>query len=282
MFKNTVVLGGAVFLLLHLTTACGYVAPQSRNDLPNSIRRSIANELVAASTPYWSNTKKPVHIQVVPDQHWLLAELHDVFTANEYQLVNEPVTNRSLVAVATEFGGNGLQVSITIDKEHTVERLFRFEHVDQREASNAFVESDHSRLEAMHVPIERKVWVESGPGSPPEKHSQASSLNVETPHTFNATTQNDASVSAACLETVLQKGSLKQNLIQILQACGWRLVEWPMDPDKPEHELDWLVPITQTLTFESLNELTHALRIAFDLEVELDGSTKSVRIQSRE
>ena len=110
---------------------------------------------------------------------------------------------------------------------------------------------------------------------------------MQTPDSESLSNSRTSAVAAAafsteCSTALLQKGSLKQNLVRILQACGWRLVRWPADPKRPNHELDWLVPETQTLAFESLGDLVKALHVAFDLDIELDHSSKTVRIQSRD
>ena len=282
MFKTTVVLGAATFLLLHLTTACNYVATQPLDDLSNSARLTIANELVAASSAYWSDKNRPVYVRVEPAHHWLQNELRDAFAANQYRLTNGPIVNHNLVAVATELGSDALRVSLTIDDQHQVERLFRFEHTDQNEVSDSFAESDYKRLEATHFPIERRGWVEREASLPTEQPNEASPSRQVSPSAFNTSTHDEASDSGACTEAVIRKGSLKQNLVHIFQTCGWRLVDWPADPNRPNHELDWLVPSTQTLAFKSLGELFDALHIAFDLEIELNHSTRTVRIQSRD
>ena len=55
--------------------------------------------------------------------------------------------------------------------------------------------------------------------------------------------------------------------------------ELPADPDKVSYELDQLVPRAQTLTFTSREDLFHALGNTLELDIELDETSKTVRIQ---
>ena len=281
MFKKTVVLVAVLFTLLHPIAACSPVSSNSTVDLSKSNARTIARELANVSSRFFPNRSKSIHVRVVSDQKLLKSALVEELTAKEHLLVDTTLADHSLTIVTNELSSDFLQVSLTIDGDRSVQRLFRFEPIVRNKDPISPSESDVERLKTAFVSkwdkahqsdsttsqtLERESVLT--PDSAPQSDSRTSSLAA-------------ATFATECSTAILQKGSLKQNLVRILHACGWRLVRWPADPKRPNHELDWLVPDTQTLAFESLGDLVNALQFAFDLEIELDESSKTVRIQSR-
>ena len=281
MFKETVVLGAVLFTLLCPITACSHVTPHSTVGLSHSTTRTIAQELANVSSSFFPDRSKSIHLRVVSDQKWLEDALVEEFTAKQHLLADTTLADHSLTIVATELSADFLQVSLTIDGNRSVQRLFRFEPIVAHKDRITPSETDFERLKTAFVSIPSETRQSDSTTS--QTLERESVLTPDSGSRSNTATSPlaAATFSTECSTAILQKGSLKRNLVRILQACGWRLVSWPADPKRSNHELDWLVPDTQTLAFESLGDLVKALQLAFDLEIELDHSSKTVRIQSR-
>ncbi|MCY4128840.1 MAG: hypothetical protein OXG15_06310 [Gammaproteobacteria bacterium] len=281
MFKTSVVLCAVLFTCLHLVTACSVLDPQSIHDIAESSKKTVAQELVAESSNHLANTTRPIYVQARSAPDWLRDALIDELTANQYFLAQDAVNARQLAAVATELGADALHVLLTVDDQQVLQRVFRFEPTVSHRVWNAHIESDDeptnfaARFNETSAPVTELPMRElASVDYVPTPDSTVSSIP-------QPSTPNESSDSFECANAVLQQGSLKQSLIQILQSCGWRLALWPADPNKPKHELDWLVPSTQTLPFKSLEDLVQALRIAFDLDIKLNQNNKTVRVQLR-
>lgn len=282
MFINPVVIGVCGFACLHLITACGIIAPLSLDDLPESSRQAIARELVAASSNHWPDPSQPIHVEAKSKSDWLRNSVIRELIANQFTVASESSADHQLLVSANELGSNALHVSLALNNEQKIERIFRFERTNTLERP---VKRLDPQVESIHLddrpkPLAAQV-LEPTSKTSVEAVTTASLLPIQTPEA-ETSALSGAATPTRCTDTVLQQGSLKQNLVQILQACGWRLGGWPVDSKKSNHELDWIVPSTQTLAFESLDDLLHALRVAFKLEIELDHAAKTVRIQLRD
>ena len=282
MFKNTVVLVAILFICPHLITACSVFAHEPLEDLAESADRAVAQELISASSSHLPDTSKPIHVALESSPDWLRNSVVRELIANQFTVASESSADHQLLVSATELGSNALHVSLALNNEQKIERIFRFEPTNTLERPlDRFV----SQVESIHLDDEPKPLatqvLEPASTASVEAVTTASRPPIQTPE-VEASASPGAPTPTGCADTVLQQGSLKQNLVQILQACGWRLVGWPADPKKRNHELDWIVPSTQTLAFESLDGLLHELRLAFNLEIELDHAAKTVRVQLRD
>ena len=282
MFKTPVVLGTLLLSHLHLLTACSAYGSPTLDSLPITSQHTIAQELVEAITPRWFDAKKPISMRVKSGQDWLRDGLVAELTANQYSVAQKSIDSQELEVTATRLGSNALHVSLTSDGGHNVERVFRFQPIADSRAPSVIVGSDSHPSFVDSVPDENDVPV--GPTTTPmaAKAVVTQPLDVAASHERERSVAADSPVTERCEVTEFQRGSLKQNLVESLTACGWRLVGWPADPDKPDHELDWLIPTTQELIFESVEELAQALRDAFDFEIEVNRTFKTVRILLRD
>ena len=282
MFRTPVVLGAILFTFPHLITACSVFAHEPLEDLAESAGRAVAQELVSASSNYLPDTSKPIHVELESSPDWLRNSVVRELIANQFTVASESNADHQLLVSATELGANALHVSLALNNEQKIERIFRFEHTNTLERP---VDRLDPKVESIHLVDEPKPLaaqvLERTSTTSVEAVTTASLLPIQTPEP-EASGLPKAPTPTGCADTVLQQGSLKHNLVQILQACGWRLGGWPVDLKKPNHELDWIVPSTQTLAFESLDGLLHELRLAFNLEIELDHAAKTVRVQLRD
>ena len=281
MFKTSVVCGAVIFSCVHFATACSSVVSQSSAAPSESSRQAIVRELVATSSAYLPDRTAFLYIHLKTGEDWLRDALIDEFTAKQYLLSRELVADHHLSVLATRLGTDALHVSLKIDKHETVERVFQFEPTIAPERRNSLldlrarrtlVESSSSESELpVHESIAERL-------SEPVHVVKSDVLQFAQPEVSNVEVSSDFD---ACPHLKLQRGSLKQNFNRILQACGWQLVSWPADPRTPGHELDWLIPDTQSLTLDSLEALIEALRTSFKLDIVLDRTFKSVRVQLR-
>ncbi len=282
MFKYPVVLGAILLTCPHLITACSVFAHEPLEDLAESARRAVAQELVSASSSHLTGAPKPIHVAMESSPDWLRNGVVRELIANQFTVASESDSDHQLLVSAAELGANALHVSLALNNEQKIERIFRFEPTNTLERP---VDRLDLQDESIHLDDEPKPFaahvLEPTSTAAVEAVTTASLLPIQTPEA-EASALPGASTPSGCTDTELQQGSLKQNLVQIFQACGWRLGSWPVDPKKPNHELDWIVPSTQTLAFQSLDDLLHALRVAFDLEIELDQAAKTVRVQLRD
>ena len=281
MFKTSVVLCAVLLTCPHLVTACSVLDPQSIQELAESSRKTIAQELVAETANHLANTTNPIYVQARSAPDWLRDALMDALTANQYFLARDAVNARQLAAVATELGADALHVVLTVDDQQVLERVFRFEPTVSHRVWNTHIESDDEPTN-----FAARFNETSAPVTELPMRELASVDYVPTPDSTVSSIQEpsiveESTVRSKCTNAVLQRGSLKRSLMNILQWCGWRLASWPADPDRPNHELDWLVPSTQTLAFKSLDDLVQALHISFDLDIKLNQSNKTVRVQLR-
>ncbi len=282
MFKNTVVLGAILFTCPHLITACSVFAYEPLEDLAESASRAVAQELVSASSSHLRDTSKPIHVALESSPDWLRNSVIRELIANQFTVANESNAYHQLLISATELGSNALHVSLALNNEQKIDRIFQFEPTNTLERPFDRLDSpvESIQLDDEPKPLAAQI-LEPTSTTSVEAVTTASLLPIQTLEAA-ASALPGAPTPTGCTDTVLQQGSLKQNLVQILQACGWRLSDWPVDLKKPNHELDWIVPSTQALAFESLDDLLHALRVAFNLEIELDHAAKTVRVQSRD
>ena len=282
MFKTPVVLGAILFMCPHLMTACSVFAHEPLLDRAESARHAVAQELVSTSSSHLLDESKLIHVALESSPDWLRDSVIQELIANQFTVASESNADHQLLVSATELGANALHVSFTIDGEQKIDRIFRFEPTNTLERP---VDRLDPQVESIHLDDEAKPLAARGlePTSTTavEAVKTASPIHIQIPEA-EASALPRAPTPTRCADTVLQQGSLKQNLAQILQACGWRLAAWPGDTKKPNHELDWIVPSTQALAFESLDGLLHELRLAFNLEIELDHAAKTVKVQLRD
>lgn len=282
MFKTSVVLCTVVFISLHLVTACSVLEPQSIHELAESSRKTIAQALVAEIADRLANSTSPIHVQASSAPDWLRNALIGELTANQYSLERDTVNARQLAAVATELGSDALHVAIVVDDQQVLERVFRFEPSVKGRASNALFEPDDERTNFAAKSLETSASVKELATRELASFDHVPTSDSSVSSIPERSIQSESSDSFECVNAVLQQGSLKQSLFRILQSCGWRLASWPADPEQPNHELDWLVPSTQTLAFTSLEELVQALRRALDLDIEINEPFRTVRVQLRD
>ena len=281
MFKTPVVLGACVLLYLHLIAACSVTDSQTPIDPSTSSKQSIARELIAASSTNWRDTTQPIYVGAGGDHDWLQKALVAELTAKQYLVTNNARAGRHLSVTSTDLGANGIHVSLTLEGNQSIERVFRFEPAYALEPPIDTVSFLEKSASATSVSNETEA-----PVNVSNKTRSAEPEEVRVPRSANQPSSSPAAtkrlISGMCTEVVLQQGSLKRNLIRILESCGWQLINWPADPNKPNHELDWLVPDTQKLAFGSLEGLLDALSNAFGLESKLNQDFKSVRVQTRD
>ena len=279
MFKTPVVLGACVLIYLHLITACSVTNTQTLAELSAASRQTIARELIAASSTNWRDTTQSIYVRVNGDHDWLRKALVAELNKKQYLLTNDAHAGRHLAVTSTDLGANGIHVSLTLEGNQSIERVFRFEPAYAFELPIDAVSFHEASAPATLVSNENdaRISVSNKPRLAAPEEVPVTPLLAD--HPSNLPTASEPQDSIACTDVVLQQGSLKRNVTRILESCGWRLSNWPADPNKSLHELDWLVPSTQLLAFESLEELLDALRSTFDLDIELHHGLKSVRIQ---
>lgn len=282
MFKTAVVFGACVLIYLHLITACSVTETQPRIELSASSRQSIARELITAISANSHDTTQPIYVRADGDHEWLQRALVAELNKKQYLLTTDAKGGRHLDVLPTDLGTNGIHVSLTLDGNRTIERVFRFEptHTFKSPIDSVSFHVVSATAESASHSSDTQANVGN------ETQSAHAETLVGTPRMKNPPTNlakvNEPPDSMACTDVVLYQGSLKRNVTRILKSCGWQLINWPADPNKPHHELDWLVPGTQVLAFASLDGLLDALSNTFDLDVELNHRFKSVRIQVRD
>ncbi|MCY3859266.1 MAG: hypothetical protein OXG25_10215 [Gammaproteobacteria bacterium] len=282
MFKNPVVLGACVLIYLHLITACSVTDTQTPINPSTSSKQSIARELIAASSTNWRDTTQPIYVGVNGDHDWLQKALVAELNAKQYLVTNDAKAGRHLAVTSRDLGANGIHVSLTLEGNQSIERVFRFEPAYAFKPPIDTVSFHETFASATSVSNKNdaRVNVSSKPRLTEPKEVPLTPRTVNQP--ANLPRASEPQDARQCTDVVLQQGSLKRNLIRILESCGWRLSDWPADLSRPHHELDWIVPDTQMLAFESLEGLLDALRSTFDLDIELHHGLKSVRIQTRD
>ena len=275
MFKTPVVLCAVPFSCLHLIVACSVLAPPPLDHFAATSSRAIVQELFEASRDHFPDRSTPIFVQAESAPNWLRNALIDELITNQYPIANETINSRQLTVSATKFGTNALHITLSVDGHQTTERVFRFEHDEPVTRSNSI----EDRFAKVSTTLESNAQKGALAVRQPIETLSMDRSVVPQPE---PSITDKAPDSVACTNAVLQQGSLKKSLIQILQRCGWQLASWPVDPQKAGHEIDWLVPGTQTLSFKSLEELVRALRIAYDLKIEFNDLTRTVKVQLRD
>ena len=282
MFKNPVVLGTCVFVYLHLITACSVMNTQTLAELSTTSRQSIARELITAVSANSYDTTEPIYVRTDGEHDWLQKALVTELNTKQYLVTNEARAGRHLAVTSTDLGANGIHVKLSLDGHQSIERLFRFEPAYAFEPPIDAVSFHEASAPATSVSNENDARINGSNKPRLAAPEEVPVTPLSADHPSNLPTASEPQDSIACTDVVLQQGSLKRNVTRILESCGWRLSNWPADPNKSLHELDWLVPSTQLLVFASLEELLDALRSTFDLDIELQHGLKSVRIQLRD
>ena len=282
MFKTPVVFGAVIFAFLHLITACSVTNTHTPAELSTSQRLSIARELITATSTSWYDTTEPIYVGADEDHDWLQKALIDELNAKQYLVANNARAGRHLAVTATGLGANGIHVKLSLDGNQSIERVFRFEPayafkppidtVAFREVSATAAAASYESDTRTNVRNKTQLAEPEAVVAMPRAANQPA----------NSPEAIEPRESSECTDVVLQPGSLKRNLTRILESCGWRLSDWPADSSRPQHELDWIVPNTQILAFESLEGLLDALRSTFDLDIERHHGFKSVRIETRD
>lgn len=239
-------------------------------------------ELVATSSAYLPDRAASLYIHLKTGEDWLRDALIDEFTAKQYLLSREPVADHHLSVLATRLGTDALHVSLKIDQHQPVERVFQFEPTIAPEGRNSLLDLRDRRTLVETSSNEGELRVHESIAARLSEPVQVVKSDVLQFAQREVSRVEVSSDFDACPHLKLQQGSLKQNFNRILQACGWQLVSWPSDPQTPGHELDWLIPSAQTLTLDSIEDLIEALRVSFELEIVLDRTFKSVRVQLRD
>ncbi|MCY4096311.1 MAG: hypothetical protein OXG05_14445 [Gammaproteobacteria bacterium] len=275
MFKTPVVLCAVPFSCLHLIVACNALAPPPLDDFAETSSRAIARELFKASRDHFPDRSTPIFVQAESAPNWLRNALIDELITNQYPLASETINSRYLTVSATKFGTDALHITLAIDGHRAIERVFRF----KRDESVAQPNSIEDRFVSVSTLRESNAQKEALALS---QHEETRSMGRYASPQPDPSIVGTAPDAVECTSAMLQQGSLKKSLVQILQRCGWQLASWPVDPQKAGHEIDWLVPGTQTLSFKSLEELVRALRIAFDLKIEFNDLTRTVKVQLRD
>ena len=277
MFKTSVVSVTFYFACALLITACGFSVPDAQTDLPVALKQAIAHELANASTRHWQDETGAVYVHSTPRSDWVREALTNELATRHYIVSGDPNEERQIEVATTNVGPDSVYVSLKIDKVRTLDRLFHFERSQPSDAARhrdlTNDDRDHSlpARQEVEAPVRQRT-------EPPRAPVEV----TEAPQVSSFQTSNPDPVAVLkCGPAVLHQGSFKQSLQRILDTCGWHLAEWPGDPAKPNHELDWLVPTTQSLEFTSIEELVQALRVSFDLEIDLNRAAKTVRIQLR-
>lgn len=281
MFKNRVVLAALYFVWTQLISACAFSASDSPTDLPYSLKRAIAVELANASAIHWEGKSGAVYVDSPSHDDWLREALTDELVSRRYAVSADPSTARQIEVAVTNVRPDSVYVSLNLDNDRALDRMFHFERVDPSDV--AFHIDQSSDTLKGYFPVRQEVQSPiSGRTTPPlaEVSGTASQETVIALPRVRQSPQKLAS-TLECGTVVLTQGSLKQNLKRILNACDWELVEWPQDRSKPNHELDWFVPTTQSLDIASIEGLAKALRIAFDLEINLNRASKTLSIRLR-
>ena len=251
----------------------------SATDLPYSLKRTIAIELVNASAIHWEGKRGAVYVHSPSHDDWLREALTDELVSRQYAVSADPRTARQIEVAVTNVRPDSVYVSLMLDNDHALDRMFHFERVDPSDV--AFHIDRSSDALKGYFPVHREVQSQVPDRSTPPLAAVADIASQKTLIAQPAVRRSPQTHAnkLACGPVALTQGSLKQNLKRILNTCGWELVEWPQDHSKPNHELDWLVPMSQTLEITSIEVLAHALTVAFDFEIDLDHEAKTLSIR---
>ena len=279
MFKNPVVLAVLYFLCAQLISACGSLASDSPTDLPYSLKRAIAVELANASAIHWEGKSGAVYVHSPSHDEWLREALTDELVSRRYAVSTDPSTERQIEVTVTNVRPDSVYVSLTLEDDHALDRMFHFERVDPSDVT-FHIDQSNDALKG-YLPVRREAQSPIHGRTTPPLAEEWGTASQETLIALPSVRQSPQKLASTheCGPIVLTQGSLKQNLKRILNACGWELVEWPQDHSKPNHEIDWLVPTTQSLDIASIEGLAKALRIAFDLEIDLNKTAKTLNIR---
>ena len=281
MFKTSVVSLAIQFAFAQLITACGFSVPDSQTDLPLSHQRAIAQELVNVGTDHLEDVSGAIYLYSTSGNDWLQVALTNELVERRYRISDDPNSSRRLAIDATRVGTDSVHVSLAFDNDHVVRRLFQF---DQPNDSDRAFHVDHlSDARTSYFPVRGNERAATKNTAKPDLSDMARTpiQPASLVHKQKVVARLNPPAKRGCLVPVLQQGSLKRSIERILTTCRWQLTAWPKDPTKPNHELDWLVPTTQRLELSSIEDLVEALRGAFDLDIELNHTAKTVRVQLR-
>ena len=282
MFKNPVVPASLYFACAQLISACAFSAADSLTDVPYSLKRAIAVELANASAIHWEGKKGAVYVHSPSHDDWLREALTDELVSRQYEVSADPNTERQIEVAVTNVRPDSVYVSVNLDNDRGLDRVFHFERVDPYDVA-LHIDQSSDALKG-YFPVSREVQSPIRDRTTPPLAEVSGTASQETLIALPPVRRSPPKLANTleCGPAVLTQGSLKQNLKRILHACGWTLVAWPQDHSKPNHELDWLVPTTQSLEIASIEELAHALRVAFDLEIDLNQAANTVSIRLSE
>ena len=279
MFKTLVVSFAFFLMCAQLVAACSFTFSQTPTDVPSSATQTIAQEIANASSMHWQSDMGMVYVHESSDNDWLREALKNEFAKRQYTISADPNGSRQLEIATTNLGADRVHVSLLLDDAYEIDRVFHFELVSPNDTIEVPYHATGELVD--YSPVERAVHTiipeSTNPTLNPE--SETSHQRSEVAQTPPQASPGGFDKASACHSTYLTKGSFKQNLERILSLCGWQLVGWPRDPANPDHELDWVVSTKQPFDIASIEDLARSLRAAFDLDVELNHTAKTVSTQ---
>ena len=202
--------------------------------------------------PWWRIERRPVSVPTtpIPDQ------------GGRWQLYEEPKTQplrtdrmRSTLIrrpVKSDPTTNNLQEeSRTVDTE--------------RKASSAIAPSQVDDNESEITALDGLVHAR-----PPS----AVRLSSQTPLT-------NSSLDDQC-DARFTAGSLKQNIQRMLDSCGYHLAGWPLDPESPGQELDWVLDESDALRIANVSTrfrvVLAGIASSLGLRLRIDGRAVSLEL----
>lgn len=297
MNKRTVIHGLVMVVSAVALSGCTVLHVVRQSHPPVPVQTAIGADVADALAKSWSRNPTAFFVQPLRD----FPALHTTFIdglRNEGIAVTNSVGDAANVDLAVVAPNpNTVHVNVAIDGVLVIDRMYR--------ATRAVAANAHAYVRPQ--PKQNTIGSKSTqqPASSPSEVNVAQTErqpDIPTPATVPApveiTHPRPDAISAQIAKSInisppqqpthvdcgamsLRPGSLKRNVIRILQQCGWTLTGWPADPAHADHELDWVVPVPRSLEATTLEAFVALLERTFRFNVALDRKSHTAVISVR-
>ena len=280
MFKKTVVRLSTGIVSLLLLQACSLSDFKTQHEPSEEVQSAIVQDVLSLVASILPNRQIPVFVQAQPTDDWLYDELVKAILTHGYAIAAKPSDTMTLSVTLSSLGPSAHHLSIDSPNSYRVERIYQ---LNSTPGIDNHIEHEVGAIYQLPQasPVQETTRQSASFDSANQGNSTTLPLKATNNEPSDSTRVTQAlSSTSPCVVSTLHPGSLKQNLEQIFQACGWRISSWPLDPNRPDHEFDWIVASSTALESMSIEELVKSL-LQIGLMAELDRVNKTVRISIR-
>lgn len=279
MFKNTVVSISVGIATLLSVQACSLSEFSMRQEPSEALQLVIAKDLVNLLSRTQPAQSRTLFLDVDASEDWFYEAFSEVLRARGYSIAVNPSTATTLSVSMADLGANAYHIVLVLADGPRFERIYQIENSGQS--------LTHDEAGSANTPltgVARRADVPPQPSHDPKttvlRDQSTAKTNVHESVPMELDSYLQPATFSPCVDSTLQPGSLKQNLKQIFQVCGWQIVSWPRDPKRVNHEIDWIVSTPTELESSSIEDLAATL-LGIGLVAELDYVTKTARISLR-